>query len=378
MTDLKASSPVERFAESEDPRIERTELHQLNDILMIAVCAVICGADSWVEVGEFGWAREEWLAQMLELPNGIPSHDIVRGVFALLDAAQVEACFPQWVKELHQLMKGQLMAADGKTVRRSSDQAHLKRPLHRVSVWAEANRVALAQTKVDADGNEISAIPELLQILDVSGCIVTVDASGCQRLIVQLLSEGGADYVMALKGNQAQLHDDVEEMFSSERERVFVHLPVDDHQTVAKDGGRIEICRCWAAAAAESPDYVSPDEEWTQLQSLIMVEYERRLPDHSSCETRYFISSLPPDARQLLAVTRGHWSLENSAHWLLDIAFGEDDTRIRQGHAQHNLEIVRRLALDLLRKEKSAKVGIAARRKLAGWDLEYLLKALQN
>ena len=211
MTDLKASSLVEHFAELEDPRIERTKLHQLSDILVIAVCAVICGADNWVEVEEFGRAREEWLAQMLGLPNGIPSHDTFGRVFALLDAAQVEACFLSWVQDLHQLTKGQLLAIDGKTVRRSHDQAHQKRPLHLVSVWAAANRVVLAQTEVDAEGNEISAIPELLQMLDMSGCIVTIDAIGCQKSIVQLLTEGGADYVLALKRNQALLHDDIED-----------------------------------------------------------------------------------------------------------------------------------------------------------------------
>ncbi len=191
MTELEATSLAEHFAELEDPRIERTKLHQLSDILVITVCAVICGADNWVEVEEFGRARQEGLAQMLGLPNGIPSHDTFGRVFALLDVAQVEACFLNWVQELHQLTKGQLLAIDGKAVRRSHDQAQQKRPLHLVSVWAAANRVELAQTEVDAEGNEISAIPELLQMLEVSGCIVTIDAIGCQKSIVQLLTEGG-------------------------------------------------------------------------------------------------------------------------------------------------------------------------------------------
>lgn len=378
MTDLKASSLFEHFAELEDPRIERTKLHQLSDILVITVCAVICGADNWVEVEGFGRAREEWLVQLLGLSNGIPSHDTFGRVYALLDAGQVEACFLSWVQELHQLTKGQLLAIDGKMVRRSHDQAREKRPLHLVSVWAAANRVVLAQTEVDAKGNEIGAIPVLLKMLEVSGCIVTIDAIGCQKSIVQLLTERGADYVLALKRNQIQLHNDVEQMFKGEQEHEFVHLPHDYHQTVEKGHGRIELRRCWATASPEYLDYVNPDKEWTQLQSLVMVECERRLPDHTSYETRYFISSLPPNAKQLLDATRGHWGIENSVHWVLDIAFREDESRIRLGNAQHNLAIVRRMALNLLRHEKTAKVGIAAKRKLAGWNPNYLLKVLQN
>lgn len=198
---------------------------------MIAVCAVICGADSWVEVEEFGRAKQAWLEQMLGLEHGIPSHDTFGRVFALLDAVHVEACFLSWVQHLHTLAKGQLLAIDGKMVRRSHDQAQQKRPLHLVSVWAAANRVVLAETEVAADGNEITAIPELLQMLEVSGCIVTIDAIGCQKSIAQMLSERGTDYVLALKKNQAQLYEDVEKMFTAERESEFVHLPHNYHQT---------------------------------------------------------------------------------------------------------------------------------------------------
>ena len=362
----------------DDPRRPQGQHHSLEAILLIATLAVICGADNWTEVEFFGHQKQAWLETFLELPHGIPSHDTFGRVFGLLDPAQLEACFAAWVRSLAATLQDEVVAVDGKAARGSHNQARSVSPLHLVSAWADEARLVLGQRRVDDHSNEITAIPALLETLALEGCIVTMDAMGCQKRIAETIRDRGADYVLALKGNQPQLHEAVVETFTVEQAEGFEGCDHDFHQTVNKNHGRIETRRCWVIGTSEYIRYVAPDGAWPDLHSLVMIEAQRRQGNQVTAETRYYISSLPADARVLLQAVRSHWGIENSLHWVLDMAFREDESRIRTGHAAHNMSILRRLALNLLRRETTAKGGIAARRKQAGWNDRYLLRVLSN
>ena len=369
---------TDRFASLQDPRTGRAKRHEFMDVIVIAICAVICGSDSWVDVEMFGKAKKDWLSHLLELPNGIPSHDTFGRIFARLDPVQFEACFTEWVQAVNEVMQGQVVAIDGKTIRRSHDRRADKSAIHMVSAWASANRLVLGQIKVDDHSNEITAIPELLKTLDVSGCTVTIDAMGCQKEIAATVTEQGADYVLALKQNQPQLYDDVTEMFDHAKRSGFSDLSHRFSETVGKGHGRIEKRRCWAVSDPDHLDYVNDHNQWSGLKSLAMVESERTENGKTSTQTRYYISSLPNDVRMLLSSVRTHWGIENSVHWVLDVAFGEDNSRVRQGNAAENLSVLRRMALNMLKQETTSQGGVAAKRKRAGWDEDYLLLVLAN
>jgi predicted transposase YbfD/YdcC len=361
------------FCSLEDPRSDHTRRHKLIDIITIAICGVICGADSWVDMELFGKSKEGWLKGFLELPNGIPSHDTFGRVFAHLDAQQFQGCFLEWVQAVSALTQGQVIAIDGKTLRCSHDRSLGKAAIHMVSAWAAENRLVLGQTKVAEKSNEIAAIPELLALLDIAGCIVTIDAMGCQKEIARLIIEERGDYVLALKENQGQLYQEVKELFEDEG---LAAAEGDFHETVNKGHGRLEHRRCWSIIDQECLSYLNPRGEWEGLRSVAKVTGERHIGEKVSMESRYYISSLPGDAKELLWAVREHWGIENRVHWVLDIAFREDESRVRKGHGQQNLATMRHMALNLLRQETTSKGGVKAKRLRAGWDQDYLIKVL--
>ena len=367
----------ESFAGLADPRVERTRRHELLDIVTIALCGVICGAESWVEIETFGRAKEAWLRTFLALPNGIPSHDTFGRVFAALDPGQFERCVLAWAVAGAEPVAGEVVAIDGKCVRRSADAASGRGPLRLLNAWATARGVALGQAAVPATGNEITALPALLEALALEGCTVTLDAIGCQTEVARTIRARGADYVLAVKGNQPWLKEDLTEFFTEARALAFADVAHSADRTVDGGHGRVEVRRVWATDDPDALWYVDPDRRWRDLRSIAMVEAERRVGDAVSRQTRYYISSLPGDARTLGAAIRRHWGVENELHWVLDVAFGEDQCRARKGHAAQNFALLRKCALNLLRREPTARVGLKAKRLKAGWSDHYLAAVLR-
>jgi predicted transposase YbfD/YdcC len=365
----------QHFSDLVDPRVDRTKLHKLVDILVIAICAVIAGADNWEDVEAFGKAKQEWFQTFLELPNGIPSHDTFTRVFARLEPEQFQTCFVRWIAAVSQRIGGQVIAIDGKVLRRSHDHGIGQAAIDMVSAWAAANHLVLGQVKVTEKSNEITAIPRLLEALEVAGCIVTIDAMGCQTTIAQAIVEQDADYVLALKDNQGQLYEDVQLLFSDLEGSQYQAYVFDYAKTVEKGHGRLEIRECWTISDPAVLCHLRGFEKWANLQTVSRIRAQRWIGDDKSCEDRYHIASLTGALRVLSAV-RSHWGIENELHWTLDIAFNEDQCRVRKDHGPENLAILRHLALNLLKQDKTGKRRIKGKRLLAGWKKEYLLKVL--
>lgn len=366
----------EDFASLPDPRKLYKIDHLLIDIVTIAILGVVCGADDFQGIAEFGRDNEVWLKTFLSLPNGIPSHDTFGRVFARIKPKEFQRCFQGWVQRIAALTAGTVVPVDGKVLRRSHDRSRGQRAIELVSAWATTNRLTLGQVKVAADSNEITAVPELLRLLVLKGCIVTVDALNTQKDTVAEIVRQEADYVCTLKGNQETLHEAVAELFTAVQEDRTANIPCTTVETVDGDHGRIETRRYWSIPAV---DWLPGVAEWPNLRSLGMIEATREIPGKEpTVAVRYYLSSLAPDAQQLAYATRAHWGIENSCHWILDVAFREDHSRVRAGHAAENLGLIRRLALNMLQLEKSVKLGIHNKRLKAARNREYLLKVVNS
>jgi len=362
------------FKDLPDPRGDQGKRHALTEMMTITICAVICGADGWVEVEDFGKAKQEWLKSFLALPHGIPSHDTFGRVFAALDPEAMERCFLDWVATLAKMSKGQLIAIDGKTLRRSFDRAGKRAAIHMVNAWCSRNRLVLGQLATDLKSNEITAIPKLLQLLDLQGALVTIDAIGCQKDIAAKIVEGGGDYLLQIKANQPTLQEEVKLLFDEAIAHRWQHMGHAQHQTVEKDHGRIETRRLYSTWEI---DWFADRQAWPNLHSFACIESTRQIDGRTATERRYYLSSLDGrDARKMLEAARGHWAVENSLHWSLDVTFGEDDCRVRQGHAAEHLARFRRLALGLLKRETTFKAGLKRKRLRCALDHDYLLKVL--
>lgn len=374
MSDVPASLEA-CFGDLPDPRVVGRCDHKLIDMVVIAICAVITGGESWVEIETFGKMKQAWLKTFLELPYGIPAHDTFGRVFAALDGEAFQNSFAHWVEGVFTATRGQVVAVDGKTLRRSHDKSIGKDAIHMVSAWASATGIVLGQRKVDAKSNEITAIPELLRVLNVAGCIVTIDAMGCQTAIAQSIRDEKADYVLRVKGNQGNLQQDIQDWFAHADQVQFANMQHTYCETVNKEHGRIEIRRCWALADALAFDSIRHYEGWVDLQTIVRVQRERRFAHKVERETAFDISSLPHHAPRLLNAIRSHWGIENSFHWVLDMTFGEDDSRIRTGESPQNMAVLRHLALNILKNDNS-KGSLRQKRYQAALDDTFLAHLL--
>ena len=351
----------EHFSKVSDPRKDRTKDHKLIEIIAIAICAIICGAEGWTDMEIFGNSKVVWLKTFLELPNGIPSHDTFGRVFGMIDAQQFQLAFWEWVWAVNNIVQGQIVNIDGKCLRGSDDQKLGKRAIYMVSAWAAENEIVLGQRKVDEKSNEITAIPKLLKLLNLSGCIVTIDAMGTQTAIAKTIREADADYVLSVKENQGHLFEDISVLFGVDREQNFKYASLDYKKIVNKGHGRIEVRECWSTSNPEYLNLIRGVQNWAGIRSIAMIVCTRIIAGKETQYVRYYISSLVSDAERILQIVRKHWAIENELHWVLDVAMNEDRSRVRKDQSPENLAVLRHIALNLLKQEKTAKGGIHAK-----------------
>jgi predicted transposase YbfD/YdcC len=362
-----ANSLLEHVGLIEDPRVTGRCNHLLVDIITIAITSILCGADDWNSIERFGRIKEEWFSKFLRLPDGIPSHDTFRRVFAQLDPSAFQECFIGWVRDVAGTIEG-VIAIDGKTLRRSHDRNRGKKAIHMVSAWAAENSLVLGQVKTDEKSNEITAIPELLKLLDINGCIVTIDAMGCQKAIAQQIVDQGGDYLLALKGNQSGLLEAVETVFEQADRAGYKDYSSDYDETSERSRNRLETRRHWTI---QCEGLFEHSNLWSALNIIGMVECERTVKGDTTIEYRYYIGSIENNARLFGKSIRDHWGIENKLHWRLDMGFREDESRIRKGHSAENFAVMRHFAINLLKQDKRMKLGVKNKRLSAGWDDDY-------
>lgn len=371
-----STSIASHFAMLSDPRQAMNQEHLLLDSLVIAICGVIAGGDDWVAVADFGQAKADWFRRFLALPPGIPSPDTGWRVFRFMDPEQFQTCFLTWMQAVSWVTQGQVVAIDGQNLGRSHEQGLGKAAIHMVSAWASAHRLILGQRQVDEKSNELTVIPALLAVLDRSGCIVTIDAMGCQTEIAQTIVDKEADYLLALKENHGTLYEDVTLLFDDLTSSNFTAYAYDHAKTVDKDHGRIEVRQAWTITDPALLRDLRTSAKWPKLHALVKVQAERYVGAQHPLATRYYLSSWHATAADRLAATRTHWSIENGCHWLLDIAFREAECRLRKDHGAQNVAILRHIALTCLNQERSAKVGVKNKRLRTAWDHDYLVTVL--
>ena len=372
MPQTRSARIQDHFTELTDPR-RREVVYPLINVVTIAICAVVAGADDFVSIAEYGRKKRKWLEQFLDLSAGIPSHDRFNAIFAAIRPAEFERCLLSWITALHEITGGQVVAIDGKTLRRSFDAASSKSAIHMVSAWATANQISLGQIVVDEKSNEITAIPKLLQILEISGCLVTIDAMGCQTEIAQEIVDAKADYVLAVKGNQPTLHDGLCEFFEDHLEDDFARVEVSRYEKREQGHGREEHRSYYVCPVPKNlPDH----SRWAKLTAIGIAISESTRAGQPCSDVRYYILSKKLSARRFGATVRAHWGIENRLHWQLDVTFQEDQSRLRKGHADANFSSLRRTALSLLKNNHTLKVGIKNKRLAAAWDDEYLEQVL--